>query len=445
MLLCRFSSANLPLAYALGETLDHRSNIALDPGAGIAPGRVAKAWPMAPKKEHAMAAVEATGGSVTAPNDTSAETADYSISGTSLRDPATSRTKPVVRRGIANVLRAAVVLSAICAAVVIPLGWTERISGRLDQTTDDAYLKADTSPVSAQVSGQVKSVYVHDYQPVKAGDILAQIDDQDYAAQVARAEAEVGMAEAAIRNAKSQIVLQQKIIAQSEAATAAVIADRDRAKSEYERQMSAESDRWSTAQKREAALADLRRYEAQLGERRADVDAQRHRIDVLDTQREQAEASLVSQQASLEIARINLSRTRILSPVNGIASASRVRIGQFVPVGARILDVIPLPHLYVIANFKEIQLERIRPGQMATVTVDAFPGRRMQAHVGGLAPASGSEFALLPPDNATGNFTKVAQRVAVRIEIDDADGLSALLRPGMSVVPTIHTSNPTGG
>ncbi|MBB3595161.1 membrane fusion protein (multidrug efflux system) [Rhizobium sp. BK529] len=319
------------------------------------------------------------------------------------------------------------------------MGWGEWVAGRIDQRTDDAYLKADTSPISSQISGQVKAVLVGDFEPVKAGDELVQIDDSDYAAQLARAKAAIGSAEAKIQNADSQIVLQQKIIAQSEAVVGEVVADRDRARAEYDRQQAASSEGWTTAQKRENAVADLRRFEAQLIEKQADVDAQRHKIDVLQTQKQQAEAELASRKADLEIARINLARTRIVSPINGFASASRVRIGQFVSAGTRVIDVVPLPYLYVLANYKETQLSRIRPGQTATLTIDAFPGHMLTGHVVDLSPASGSEFALLPPDNATGNFTKVAQRIAVRIEIDHADGLGNLLRPGMSVVPTIHT------
>jgi membrane fusion protein (multidrug efflux system) len=386
-----------------------------------------------------MAAAEVVKQTLATAEANEGKTGEPGVQSTSFVKPAAPILKPSVRRGAVALIRVAVILVAICCAVVVPMGWGEWVASRTDQRTDDAYLKADTSPISSQVSGQVKAVLVGDFQPVRAGDELVQIDDSDYAAQLARAQAAIGSAEATIRNADSQIVLQQKIIAQSEAVVGEVVADRDRAKSEYDRQQAASSEGWTTAQKRENAVADLRRFEAQLVEKQADVDAQRHRIDVLQTQKQQAEADLASRKADLDIARINLARTHIMSPVDGIASASRVRIGQFVSAGTRVIDVVPLPHLYVLANYKETQLSRIRSGQAATLTIDAFPGHVLTGHVVDLSPASGSEFALLPPDNATGNFTKVAQRIAVRIEIDDADGLADLLRPGMSVVPTIHT------
>jgi membrane fusion protein (multidrug efflux system) len=347
--------------------------------------------------------------------------------------------KRKARNATASIARAAVIVAAIGLAIVVPLGWGQWLAGMTDQATDDAYLHADITPISTEVSGQVQEVLVADFQRVKAGDVLARIDDRDYSAQMARAAAMVEAARATIRNVDSQIKLQEKVIAQSEAAAGAVEADRDRAASEQTRQQGAARDGWSTAQKLEVATADMRRFEAQLIEKRTEVDAQRQQTEVLRSQREQAEAELSSQQASLDLARINLERTTIVSPIDGVVGTSNVRAGQYLPVGSRVITVVPLPHLYVTANYRETQLGKVRVGQRVTLTIDMLPGRTLTGHVANLAPASGSEFALLPPDNATGNFTKVAQRVAVRIEIDDSADLSELLRPGMSVVPTIHT------
>ncbi|MDB5526656.1 MAG: multidrug resistance protein [Rhizobium sp.] len=343
------------------------------------------------------------------------------------------------RNATAGIMRATVIVAAIGLAVVVPLGWGQWLAGMTDQATDDAYLRADSTPISTEVSGRVKAVLVADFQRVKAGDILARIDDRDYAAQVARASAMVDAARATIRNADSQIRLQEKVIAQVEAAVSAVEADRDKVNSEYARQQRGAREKWSSVQALEAATADVKRLEAQTLEKRTEVDAQRQRTDVLRTQKQQAEAELASQQAALDIARVNLDRTTIVSPINGFVSASNVRAGQYLPVGSRITTVVPLPHVYVLANYKETQLGKVRVGQMVTLTVDMFPGRILRGHVANISPATGSEFALLPPDNATGNFTKVAQRVSVRVELDDSDGLAELLRPGMSVVPTIHT------
>jgi membrane fusion protein (multidrug efflux system) len=282
-------------------------------------------------------------------------------------------------------------------------------------------------------------VLVGDYQHVKAGDTLIEIDNAEYAAHVAQAEASVRNAEAAIRNLDSRIELQHHLIAEAEAGRVGIKADRDRATSERDRQQALARGNWSTAQKVETAVADAKKLEAHVVEKEAEIAAVRQQLSVLQTQTDQANAELDSRRAELDIARIALGYTQINAPVDGVASASGVREGQYVKAGAQVISIVPLPHLYVQANYKETQLARVRPGQLATVTVDAFPGTSFSGRITRLSPATGSEFSLLPPDNATGNFTKVAQRVTVRIEIEPTAELAELLRPGMSVIATIHT------
>lgn len=349
------------------------------------------------------------------------------------------------RRIILAIARSTVIVAAIGLAVVIPLGWGHWLAGLTDQSTDDAYLKADTAAIGTEVAGRIDRVVVADFQAVRAGDILALIDDRDYRIQLTRAQAGVEAAAAAIRTLESQIALQAKVIAQAEAAVKAVMADMARAESEHSRQQVASLSGWSTVQKLEAATADMRRYEAQLEEKKSGVDVERQKVNLLKAQLEQAGAELDNQHAGFAAACRNLEKASIVAPFDGVVSASNVRAGQYVGIGTKVISVVPLQHLYVSANFKETQLGKVRPGQSVTMTVDMFPGRQLTGHVGRISPASGSEFALLPPDNATGNFTKVAQRVAIRIELDDTTDLGGLLRPGMSVVPTIHTDSGAKG
>lgn len=370
------------------------------------------------------------------------------IAETKVDDPSTASHGGVVpparrrwRKSGVLVIRAAVILAGIALAVVVPMSWGSWIGGASSQITDDAYLHADTSPVGTQVSGKVKDVLVRDFQHVKAGDILITIDDSTYTAHVALARATVASARAKVKNAESEISLQAKVIAQAQAGVGGVQADRDRSALEYARQEGAARDGWSTSQKLENAVADMKRFDAQLAEKHADLEAQQQRVDLLESELEEAQAEVASAEANLHLADLDLSHTEVRAPFDGVVNASSVRAGQYLAVGARVISVVPLPHVYVLANYKETQLRRMSVGQLADITVDTFPGHKLRGRVSDISPASGSEFALLPADNATGNFTKVAQRVSVKIEIEDADGLQDLLRPGMSVVPTIYVDN----
>ena len=349
------------------------------------------------------------------------------------------------RRGLISLARAAVIVGGIGLAVVIPMGWGEWSSRRADQMTDNAYIQADTTPISAQVAGRLRKLLVQDYQHVAAGDLLAEIDDSDYQAEVAKAVAAVSSAKAAIANIDSRVELQRRVIVQTQAGADAAKADLDQAASEFKRQQSLASSGISTAQKLETATADIRRLQAQLAGKNAEVAAQRQQLDVLKTEREQAEAELQSREADVTLAQIALQRTQIRSPINGVISASNVREGQLLSVGTRLISVVPLPAVFIEANYKETQLSRVEPGQSVTFTVDALPDRLFTGHVERISPASGAEFALLPADNSTGNFTKVAQRITVRIAVDARPEIMALLRPGMSVVSTIHTASAATG
>ena len=327
----------------------------------------------------------------------------------------------------------------VALVVVFALDWSRWLGERADQSTDDAYLQSDLTPLAAKVAGYVRMVPVGDFQRVRQGDLLVEIADNDYAAQLAQAEANVAVAQAAIDNLQSQRMLQASNIRAAEAVVAATAATVTRYRLEAQRQRALLATSVAgTRQTVEQAEANEKGSDATMQQNQAQAEAARAQLGVLDTQERQFRASLAVQEAALQLARIQLGYTRITAPSDGTVGQRLVRPGQYVGVGTQVISIVP-PALWVIANLKETQMTRIRAGQPATVTVDAFPGLVLRGHVDSWSPASGSQFSLLPPDNATGNFTKVVQRIPVKIVLDPRDGQAGLLRPGMSVVPTIHT------
>jgi membrane fusion protein, multidrug efflux system len=345
------------------------------------------------------------------------------------------------RRWVGVGLRLYLVLLAAGLVVVVTREWDRWVGSATYQTTDDAYLEADSTPLAAQVPGYVHQVPVYDFQTVKAGDTLVQIEDDDYRARVAQAEANVASARAAIETIAQQTTLQTALIAQAEATIKATEADVTRYRLELTRQEALLRSTFGTRQITEQAVDNADRTEATLALNRAQLDAQRQQKKVLNSQEQAARAALDAQLAALNLAQIDLGRTRIRAPVDGMVGRRMVQTGQYLNVGTQVISIVPLPNVYVIANYKETQLTRIRVGQSASVTVDTFPGAVLTGHVDSWSPASGAEFSLLPPDNATGNFTKVVQRIPVKIVLDRDPTLSDLLRPGMSVIATIDTSS----
>jgi membrane fusion protein, multidrug efflux system len=336
-------------------------------------------------------------------------------------------------------IRLAVVLMAAAIVFLFATRWDAWVGGRTRQVTDDAYARADITPLSAKVEGYVRRVGVADFQLVKAGDLLVEIDDEDYQARVAQAEADALGAEAAIQNLKAHKEQQHSLIHEAESVIAATQADVERTKLELVRQRTLLASTYGTPQKVEQAIADEKRFEANLGRDRAELDGQRRQMAVLDTQESQLRAEAKAKKAMLDLARIDLGYTRILAPVDGMVSERGVRAGQYVRAGTQVISVVPLQNVWVIANYKETQLTHVAIGQKAEVTFDTFPGIVVSGRVDSIAPASGSQFTLLPPDNATGNFTKVVQRIPVKLVLDPANPLAGRLRPGMSATATIVT------
>lgn len=343
------------------------------------------------------------------------------------------------------VWRALIFLLAIGVLVLVTTRWNRWESNASRQTTDDAYLQADLTPVAAKVSGYVRSMPVQDFERVHAGQLLVQIVEDDYKAAVDQLSASVRAAAATVEALKAQRALQGANVQAAKAtiaATAANLEQNDRDLTRQHRLLETGSSSTEATEKLQTTHAQLT---AQLDQNRAQELAASRQLDVLSAQQAQAEATLAAQQASLELAKINLGYTSIVAPQDGVIGQRQVKPGQFVPVGGQVTSLTPLPNVWVVANFKETQLTHMAVGQKADIEVDTFPGRTLKGHVLAFAPGSGQQFSLLPPDNATGNFTKVVQRVAVKILIDDADGLADKLRPGMSVVATVATREEHGG
>ncbi|MGJ4930598.1 HlyD family secretion protein [Bradyrhizobium sp. HKCCYLS2038] len=338
--------------------------------------------------------------------------------------------------------------AVIVALVFVALAttrWNAWTGNATTQTTNDAYVRADLTQLSSRVAGEVLQVAVSDFQRVKAGDLLIEIDPADYAAQVSQAEANVAAAQAALDNLSNQVELQYATIAQAEAQQVSAGAAEVQARQEEERQQSLSQSEAGTKQRLEQATAAYAKAQADVRASRAVIAAQRHQLEVLSGTKTQRGADLAGAKAALAAARLKLGYTKITAPFDGVVGQRQVQTGDYVNVGSSLIAVVPLPQVFVIANYKETQLTHVAPGQPVDLTVDSFPGERLHGRVERIAPASGSQFALLPPDNATGNFTKVVQRIPVRIALDGNQPLLTRLLPGMSVVTHIRTAGQADG
>ncbi|MFH0301367.1 HlyD family secretion protein [Bradyrhizobium sp. 31Argb] len=333
------------------------------------------------------------------------------------------------------------VLAALAFIALATLRWDEWVGAATIQTTNDAYVRAELTRLSSRVAGEVLTVAVKDFQHVKVGDLLVQIDPADYQAQVAQAEAGVAAAQAALDNLNNQVELQYATIAQAEAAQVSAAALEVEARQEQERQQSLSQTDAGTRQRLEQATAAYAKAQADVRASRAVVAAQRHQLEVLQGTKKQRAADLDAAKAQLAAAKLKLGYTKIVAPFDGVVGERQVQPGDYVNIGTNLINVVPLPNVYVIANYKETQLTRVRPGQPVEITVDSFSREKLRGRVERIAPASGSQFALLPPDNATGNFTKVVQRIPVRIRFDENQPLLSRLLPGMSVITRINTGD----
>ena len=360
---------------------------------------------------------------------------------------------------------ALVALLALAVVVTVTRNWNAWEGGRIEQVTDDAYVRGDVTPLSTKVAGIVKDVTISDYQQVRKGDLLAELEDNDYLAQMAQATAAVEAAKAAIENNRRQRELQDARIARAMAGidqakaqiTAAqegeeaVRADVVRTQKERNRQEALVQTNSSTPQRLEQAVADEQRFVALMASREADLEqakamlhsnelaaeAERRSKTVLESQELQLVADLHAKEAALTVAQINLGYTKIAAPGDGSVGERQVRPGQLVSPGTQVIPFVSNTK-WVQANYRETQLTNVKVGDPAEIRIDKYPGKVFRAKVIEIAPASGSQFALLPPDNATGNFTKVVQRIPVKIAFDDPN-IATALQPGLSVIASVRT------
>jgi membrane fusion protein, multidrug efflux system len=353
--------------------------------------------------------------------------------------PAIESPVPVRGGGGRIVKRAALALLLLTgSAAAAYFGYDYWTTGRYMVSTDDAYVQADYTTIAPKVAGYIAEVLVIDNQTVKAGQTLARIDDRDFRAALDQAKADVAAASAGVDNIDAQINLQQASITEAKATLAATEASLSFAQADAARYGSLMQTGAGTIQQAQHSRASLQQFTAERERDIAAVTASERRIAVLTTARGQAAAQVERAQAMQRQAALNLGYTTIIAPIDGVVGARSLRVGQYVTPGTQLMAVVPVQASYIVANYKETQLAHVRAGQPAEIRIDGLPGVGFKAHVDSVSPASGLEFALLPPDNATGNFTKIVQRIPVKLVLDDPAQRSAL-RAGMSVEPTIDT------
>jgi len=332
----------------------------------------------------------------------------------------------------------AILALAGAVGVAIDGRWNAWVGARSRQTTDDAYLRADVTPLSTKSAGIVAYITTSDFQSVKAGDLLVQLRDDDFRAQVELSNASVSASQAALENLRRQKDLQQSKIALARANLAATAADLENARRDRIREEQLVEGEASTIQRLDHAIADHERFRATLIGRRAEIDSEVKQVAVLDAQEAQLQADLRAKEAALAVALVNLDYTRIVAPTDGVLGERKVRPGQLVSAGTQVATLVGNT-VWVIANYKETQLANVRVGDRAEVRVDGVPDAVWTGRVDTISPGTGAEFSLLPPDNASGNFTKIAQRIPVKIVLDPDQRLADRLRSGMSAITTIKT------
>jgi membrane fusion protein (multidrug efflux system) len=353
------------------------------------------------------------------------------------QDEAAAATPPSRKRSVRKLVVLGGLVAALAAGAWYGQYWW--FTGRFLVSTDDAYVGVHAATLAAKVPGYVANVAVNDNAKVRAGDVVATIDDGDYRIAVASARANIATQEATIARIGKQIGAQQAAVAQADAQLASANANAKRAGLELTRQQQLAVQQFSSQQKLEQAQSDQEQAQATVLGAKAAVEAAISNVAVLKAQQQEATSTLDQLKSALEKAERDLSFTAIRAPFEGIIGNRAMQSGDYVQSGQRLASLVPLDDVYIDANFKETQLADLHPGQPVSVAVDALDGHAIAGTVESVAPASGSVFSLLPPDNATGNFTKVVQRIPVRIHVPAKVGAEEVLRPGMSVIVTVNT------
>lgn len=334
---------------------------------------------------------------------------------------------------------------AINASLVVAIlagsaaGYEYWQSNRYLESTNDAYVGGDVTVIAPQVAGFIAKLNVSDNQSVHSGDVLIKLDDRDYRAAVQKADATVAAKAAAISNFDSLRSLQASIIAQAQSDIAFAAADIDRSLKDQTRYEQLGNTGAISRQQVERAEAAYKQALASGDKARAEVAAAERQLAVIASEKRQAEADLAEAKSERDIAELNLGYTELRAPVDGVVGNRSAREGAYATVGAELLSLVPARGLWIDANFKEDQLARIHPGQNVTIIADTLPGETFRGHVASIAPATGATFSVLPAENATGNFTKIVQRVPVRIVLDDNASQFGRLRPGLSTTVTVDT------
>jgi membrane fusion protein, multidrug efflux system len=347
--------------------------------------------------------------------------------------PAGSSLKRVLRNGL---LAGASILAVAAAGYYGTQYWNV---GRFQVSTDDAYVQADNAAIAPKVSGYLSEVLVNDNEPVRAGQVVARIDPRDFQVALEQARSNVASAHATIANKQAALQAQRTVIDGARATIEVDEASERFAEQDDQRYTTLAKDGWGTVQKAQEASSRISAARAAITRDAAGLANATCQIDVLSAELAQAQAALWHAKSLQDQAELNLSYTTILAPNDGVIGNRTLRVGQYVQAGTQLMSDVPAASAYIVANYKETQLTAVRTGQPVSISVDMFPGQVFHGHVDSLAPASGQEFSLLPPDNATGNFTKVVQRIPVKILLDHSSPLAVVLRPGMSVYPSIDT------
>jgi membrane fusion protein, multidrug efflux system len=305
--------------------------------------------------------------------------------------------------------------------------------GRFIESTDDAYVGGDVTVIAPKVAGFIAEVAVTDNQAVHAGDLLVKLDDRDYRAALAKAIAAVAGQQAMLANLEANRRLQDAMIAQAQAELTATAAEIARTRYDVDRYRNLAHDQFASAQRFQQADADYQKARAADARARAALEAAQRRLDVIDTQKQQTQAALAGAIADRDTAQLNLGYTELRAPIDGTVGNRSARPGAYATVGAQLISLVPSHGLWVDANFKESQLARMHKGMPVTIAADVLPGEQFHGRVASLAPATGAVFSVLPPENATGNFTKIVQRVPVRVTLEGDAATLGKLRPGLSV------------
>lgn len=347
--------------------------------------------------------------------------------------PVTTRKPTVLKR----LLLLTVAISALVGIGLYGAHWWT--AGRFLEETDDAYIGGDVTVIGPKVAGYIEEVLVTDNQKVKAGDVLVRLDSRDYRANLTKAEGAVAAEQALLANLDATEQLQHAVISQARAGIDAASAETSRSRDDDERYKKLVGSNAVSVESAQRANATFKTAQAISARAQAELLATQRQLEVIDTQKQQARAALMQAKAERDLAQLNVGYTELKAPVDGVVGNRRARVGAYAQAGSQLLSVVPSSGLWVDANFKEDQLARMTSGQRVIIRADVLSGQVFHGYLDSLAPASGAQFSVLPPENATGNFTKIVQRVPVRIVLDPADGVLGHLRPGLSVTAEVDT------